>query len=158
MRLTLPAAALFAALFAANAPPAAAADSGWTFAPRDKGVAVLAIGTPATDRDAFRLDCSAGMMTISTWAPSPPRGIAEGSFPTQISVMFGKRELVFAATGSVTGPERTTRVDARIADPAAFLTSLDGVSRLTTVIYAGRRMAVTPTPEQTADFRNACGF
>jgi hypothetical protein len=152
------------ALLAALALPAAAsaAAAGWTLAPGDKGVAALVFGTPGADRDAFRLDCSAGMMTISTWAPSPPRNVTQGTFPTQISVFFGKRELIFAATGSVAasgdGAGRLTRVDARIPEPGPFLTSLDGVSRLTTVIYAGRRMAVTPTAAQTADFRKACGF
>lgn len=156
MRIT-PALALFAALALPAA--ASAAAPGWTLEPGEKAVAALVIGTPGTDRDAFRLDCSAGMMTISTWAPSPPRNVTEGSFPTQISVFFGRREFIFTGTGRVTGGAGgTTRIDARIAEPATFLTSLDGVSRLTTVIYAGRRMAVTPTPTQTADFRKACGF
>ena len=148
------------ALLAALALPAAAhaAAAGWALVPGKQAVAALVFGTPGTDRDAFRLDCSAGLMTISTWANSPPRNIAQGSFPTQVSVFFGKRELIFAATGSVAKPGGLTRVDARLPEPASFLTSLDGVSRLTTVIYAGRRMAVTPTPAQTADFRKACGF
>jgi len=148
-----------ALVFLAAAPAALAAQpAGWTFATGDRQVAALVLGTPGTDRDAFRLDCSAGLMSLSTWANSPPRNVREGSFPTQISVFFGSRELVFAATGRVTGPGGLTRVDARIADPGRFLTSLDGVSRLTTVIYAGRRMAVTPTAAQTADFHKACGF
>jgi hypothetical protein len=145
-------------LLAAAASPLAAQSAGWTLGTGDDKSAALVIGTPGTDRDAFRLDCSAGMMTLSTWAGGPPRGISEGSFPTQISVLFGRRELIFAATGRVTGPGSTTRLDARIAEPGAFLTSLDGVSRLTTVISAGRRMALTPTPAQTAEFRTACGF
>ena len=97
-------------------------------------------------------------MSISTWAGSPPRGVTEGSFPTRLSVFFGNRELAFAATGRVTGPGGTSRIDARIVDPAAFLNSLDQVQRLTTVIFAGRRMAPTPAASQTADFRKACGF
>lgn len=145
-------------LLAAAASPVAAQTVGWTLEPGGNAAAALVFGVPATDRDAFRLDCSGGMMTISTWANSPPRGRTEGSFPTELSVFFGRRELVFAATGQVTGPGGTTRIDARIADPGAFLTSLDQVSRLTTVIYAGRRMAVTPAATQTADFRKACGF
>lgn len=146
------------ALFAAAAVPAAAQAPGWTLGAGDNRTAALVIGTPGTDRDAFRLDCSDGLMSLSTWAGGPPRNISEGSFPTQISVFFGKRELIFAATGRVTGPGGVTRIDARIPEPGAFLASLDGVSRLTTVIYAGRRMAVTPTAMQTADFRKACGF
>lgn len=145
-------------LLAAAAAPVAAQTAAWTFAPGDNKTAALVFGTPATDRDAFRLDCSDGKMSLSTWAGGPPRGVSEGSFPTQISVFFGRRELIFAATGRVTGPGGTSRIDARIADPAAFLASLDQVSRLTTVIYAGRRMAITPATTQTADFRKACGF
>jgi hypothetical protein len=160
MRIPHPAIALLAAL-ALPAAASAAAAPGWTFG-AGAGEAALVFGTPGTDRDAFRLDCSGGKMTISTWAPSPPRNVTQGSFPTQISVFFGKRELIFAATGSVAasgdGAGRLTRVDARIPEPGAFLTSLDGVSRLTTVIYAGRRMAVTPSAAQTAEFRKACGF
>jgi hypothetical protein len=145
------------ALAIAAALPGAAHAAGWTLQPGENA-AGLAFGTPMTDRDAFRLDCSGGMMSISTWAGSPPRGVTEGSFPTRLSVFFGNRELVFAATGRVTGPGGASRVDARIVDPAAFLTSLGQVNRLTTVIYAGRRMAATPTAEQTAGFRKACGF
>lgn len=145
-------------VLAVAAAPAAAQSPGWTLGAGENKTAALVFGTPGTDRDAFRLDCSAGMMSLSTWAGGPPRNIAEGSFPTQISVMFGKRELIFAATGQVAGPGGLTRIDARIPEPGAFLTSLDGVSRLTTIIYAGRRMAVTPTPAQTAEFRKSCGF
>lgn len=145
-------------LVAAVAAPVAAQTAGWTFEPGANAAAALVFGVPATDRDAFRLDCSGGMMTISTWAKGPPRGRTKGSFPTELSVLFGRRELVFAATGNVTGPGGTTRIDARIAEPGTFLTSLDQVSRLTTVIYAGRRMAVTPAAAQTAEFRKACGF
>jgi hypothetical protein len=148
---------LLLAVFAAAAMPVATHAAGWAFEP-GKDTAALVFGTPVSDRDAFRLDCSSGMMSISTWAGSPPRGVTEGSFPTRLSVMFGNRELVFAATGRVTGPGGASRIDARIVDPAAFLTSLDGVSRLTTVIYAGRRMAATPSVEQTAGFRKACSF
>ena len=159
MHIRHPAVALLATLALPAAAHAAAA--GWTFG-TGTNEAALVFGTPGTDRDAFRLDCSGGKMTISTWAPSPPRNVTQGSFPTQISVFFGRRELIFAATGSVAdsgeGAGRLTRIDARLPEPASFLTSLDGVSRLTTVIYAGRRMAVTPTPAQTSDFRKACGF
>jgi hypothetical protein len=149
--------AIALALLVVAAVPVAAQASGWTLQP-GKNTAGLAFGTPVTDRDAFRLDCSGGMMSISTWAGSPPRGVTEGSFPTRLSVFFGNRELVFSATGRVTGPGSASRIDARIVDPGAFLTSLDQVSRLTTVIYAGRRMAASPTAEQTAGFRKACGF
>jgi hypothetical protein len=136
---------------------AAAQPAGWRFEP-GQGAAALVFGTPVSDRDAFRLDCSDGKMSLSTWAASTPRGVSEGSFPTNLSVFFGSRELVFAATGRVTGPDRTTRIDARIPEPGAFLTSLDGVPRLTTVIFAGRRMAPVPGAAQTAAFRKACGF
>lgn len=137
--------------------PAAAQPAGWRFEP-GRGTAALVFGTPVTDRDAFRLDCTDGKMSISTWAASTPRGVSEGSFPTNLSVFFGSRELVFAATGRVTGPDRTTRIDARVPDPGAFLASLGQVQRLTTVIFAGRRMAVAPSAQQRADFRQACGF
>jgi hypothetical protein len=155
MRMFLPAPALFAALFVAM--PVAAEAAGWTSEP-GRGTGALVFGTPVTDRDAFRLDCSGGKMSISTWANSTPRGVSEGNFPTNLSVFFGNRELVFAATGRVTGPGRTSRIDARIADPGAFLTSLGQVQRLTTVIFAGRRMAPVPSAAQTAEFRRACGF
>jgi hypothetical protein len=144
-------------LVAIAAAPAAAEASTWTFEP-GRNIAALVFGVPVTDRDAFRLDCSGGKMSISTWTGSPPRGVTEGSFPTSLSVFFGNRELTFAATGRVTGPGRATRIDARIVDPAAFLTSLDQVNRLTTTIFAGRRMAPTPSAQQTAEFRKACGF
>jgi hypothetical protein len=149
------------ALLVAAATPAAAQSTGWTFEPAKAG-AGLVFGTPLTDRDAFRLDCSGGKMSISTWANSTPRGITTGNFPTTLSVFFGNRELVFTATGRATanasGSGRTSRIDALIADPAAFLTSLDTVPRLTTVIFAGRRMAPVPAAAQTAEFRKACGF
>jgi hypothetical protein len=144
-------------LLATAAAPAAAQPAGWSFEP-GRNTAALVFGTPVTDRDAFRLDCSNNMLSLSTWAGSPPRGVSEGSFPTQISVFFGNRELVFTATGRVTGPGTATRIDARIPDPAAFLASLSQVPRLTTVIHAGRRMAPAPGATQTADFRKACGF
>ena len=137
--------------------PAPASATGWTLEPGQNSTA-LVFGTPAVDRDAFRIDCGSGMLTLSTWARSPPRGVAEGTFPTTLSVFFGNRERVYTASGRVTGPGTTTRVDARIADPAAFLTSLDGVQRLTTVIFAGRRMAPIPAAAQTADLRKACGL
>ena len=148
---------LVVALLAAAAMPVAANATGWSLE-RGTNTGALVFGTPVTDRDAFRLDCSGGKMSISTWAGSPPRGVTEGSFPTRLSVFFGKRELAFAATGRVTGPGGTSRVDARIVDPAAFVNSLDQVQRLTTVIFAGRRMAPTPAAPQSADFRKACGF
>jgi hypothetical protein len=153
MRTLLPCLALFAAVVLAV--PALAA--GWTLEP-GKDAAALVFGTPVVDRDAFRLDCSGGILSLSTWASRPPRGISEGAFPTQLSVFFGRTELAFAATGRVTGPGGTSRIDARIVDPASFLNRLDGVSRLTTVIFAGRRMAPIPAASQTAEFRKSCGF
>ena len=153
MRFHLPA----LALLVASAAPVAAQPAGWTLQPGQNTTA-LVFGTPVTDRDAFRLDCTGGLMSISTWAGSPPRGVTEGNFPTRLSVFFNRTELVFAATGRVTGLGGASRIDARIVDPAAFLDSLDRVSRLTTVIYAGRRMAPAPSPGQTADFRKACAF
>jgi hypothetical protein len=145
------------ALIAALAVPTAASAAGWTLQPANAG-AVLVFGTPVTDRDAFRLECRNGGLTLSTWTGSPPRGVTKGTFPTRLSVFFGNRELVFDATGSVTGPNGASRIDARIVDPAAFLASLDQVSRLTTVIFSGRRMAATPSAAQTAEFRKACKF
>ena len=137
--------------------PVAAHAGGWSHRIGENSSA-LVFGTPVTDRDAFRLECRGGGLTLSTWTGSPPRGVTEGSFPTRLSVFFGNRELAFDATGNVTGPNGASRIDARIVDPKAFLASLDQVSRLTTVIFSGRRMAVSPTAVQTADFRKACGF
>jgi hypothetical protein len=153
MRLVLPALALVASLCGAVDAHAAA----WQLEPGD-GSGALLFGTPAVDRDAFRLDCSGGMLSLSTWTPAPPRGVTDGEFPTRLSVFFGRTELAFAATGRVTGPGRTSRIDARIADPKAFLASLDEVRRLTTVTHAGRRMAPAPASAQIADFGKACGF
>jgi hypothetical protein len=160
MRTTLSAFAfLAAALSASLALPAAAEAAGWALetgtAP---GTATLGYGTPITDRDAFRLDCAGGKLVLSTWAASPPRGITEGNFATRLSVFFGNRELVFDANGRVTGPGGGTRIDAKIPDPRAFVASLDTVRRLTTVIFAGRRMTVAPKPSLTAAFRKACDF
>lgn len=158
MRNILPALALPAlAIFAMAAVPAPAVAAGWTLEP-GKNAAALVFGTPVTDRDAFRFDCSGDKMSLSTWAGNPPRGVSTGSFPTQLSVFLGTTERVFAATGQVTGPGGASRVDARIVDPAGFLSALDRVPRLTTVIYAGRRMAPAPGAALTGDFRKACGF
>lgn len=148
---------LAVACFTAAAVPVAAQAADWRFEP-GLATAALVFGTPVTDRDAFRLDCTDGKMSISTWAASAPRGVREGSFPTSISVFFGNRELVYAATGRVTAPDRTSRIDASIPDPGAFLTLLGQVQRLTTVIFAGRRMAPVPGEAHTTDFRKACGF
>ncbi|KAB7648433.1 hypothetical protein [Polymorphobacter fuscus] len=137
--------------------PASAVAAGWTLEP-GANAAALVFGTPGGDRDAFRFDCSGGMLSLSTWAGSPPRGVSSGTFPTELSVFLGRTEQAFAATGRVTGPGGTSRIDARIVDPAAFLTALDRVPRLTTVIFAGRRMAPVPGAARTADFRKACGF
>jgi hypothetical protein len=153
MRTSLPALALFAALTL----PTAAKAADWTLE-TGTGTATLGYGTPITDRNAFRLDCAGGKLVLSTWAASPPRGITEGNFATSLSVFFGNRELVFDANGRVTGPDGGTRVDAKIPDPKAFVASLDTVRRLTTVIFAGRRMAIAPKPSQTAAFRKACDF
>jgi hypothetical protein len=145
-------------LLALSASPAAAAAPGWMLGTADSGGSALVFGTPGQDRDAFQLYCNAGKLTLTTWTGGPPRGVSDPAFPTTLNVFFGRREILYPASGQVTGPGNLTRIDAPIPDAAAFLTSLDGVSRLTTVIYAGRRMAVTPTPAQTADFRKACGF
>lgn len=147
-----------AALVLMLAAPAAAASPAWVLGSADSGGSALVFGTPGEDRDAFQLYCSNGALTLTTWTGGPPRNVTDKSFPTSLSVFFGRREILYPAAGSVTGPGTLTRIDAPIPDPGPFLTSLDGVSRLTTVIYAGRRMAVTPTPAQTVEFRKACGF
>jgi hypothetical protein len=146
------------ALFALSALPAAAAAPAWVLGSSEGGGSALVFGTPGQDRDAFQLYCTGGKLTLTTWTGGPPRNVTDKSFPTTLNVFFGRREILYPAIGQVTGPGTLTRIDAPIPDAGPFLTSLDGVSRLTTVIYAGRRMAVTPTPAQTAEFRKACGF
>lgn len=145
-------------LLALAASPVAAAAPGWMLGTADSGGSALVFGTPGQDRDAFQLYCNAGRLTLTTWTGGPPRGVSDPAFPTRLSVFFGSREILYPASGQVTGPGTLTRIDAPIPDPGPFLTSLDGVSRLTTVIYAGRRMAVTPGPALTSEFRKACGF
>ena len=155
MRNYLPAVAVLALIAATAAVPASALATPWSLKAATNAT-TLVFGAPGVDRDAFRLNCRGGTMTISTWATSPPRGVTEAVFPTRLSVFFERTELVFTATGRVAGPGNTTRIDAQIIDPTGFLASLGQVNRLTTIIFAGRRMATVPLPEQTAAFGKAC--
>lgn len=141
--------------FAAALPLAApaAAQAGWTVE-TTPAAAALVFGEPRT-ANAFRMDCSGGKMSLSTWTRRLPRNITEGEFPSRLSVFQGNRELVLGGTGRVL-PEGGTRVDALVADREAFLRGVGQNRLLTVVTFAGRAKAPAPTAEQLEAFGKAC--
>jgi hypothetical protein len=141
-----------AATTLALAAPAAAATA-WTLDVQPT-TAALVIGEPRTP-NAFRMDCSGGKMSLSTWTRRLPRNITEGEFPSRLSVFQGNTELVLGGTGRVL-PEGGTRVDALVADRDAFLRGVGQNRLLTVVTFAGRAKATAPTAEQLEAFRQAC--
>lgn len=150
-RSTLAALALPALLLLAT--PPAAAQAGWAIE-QTNASAGFVFGKPQTP-NAFRLDCSGGKMSLSTWTSRLPRNVTEGEFPSRLSVFQGNRELVLGGTGRVL-PDGGTRVDALVADREAFLTGMGQNRFLTVVTFAGRAKAPAPTAEQIEAFRTAC--
>jgi hypothetical protein len=142
-----------AALAALSLAAPAAADAAWTLDVQPT-TAALVFGEPRT-ANAFRMDCSGGKMSLSTWTSRLPRNISEGEFPSRLSVFQGNRELVLGGTGRVL-PEGGTRVDALVADRDAFLTGVGQNRLLTVVTFAGRAKAPAPAAEQLDSFRKAC--
>ncbi|MGL6044100.1 MAG: hypothetical protein ACRC1J_09265 [Sandaracinobacteroides sp.] len=149
---SLAAAALVGAALALTAAPAIAA-AGWTIETR-LDTAGLSFGKPQTP-NAFRLDCSGGKTSLSTWTTRLPRNISEGEFPSRLSVFQGNREIVMGGTGRVL-EGGGTRVDVLIADRDAFLTGMGQNRRLVVVSFAGRGTAPAPTATQLADFAKVC--
>ncbi len=142
--------ALAATTLSLGAPATA---SGWTLDVQPT-TAALVLGEPRT-ANAFRMDCSGGKMSLSTWTQRLPRNITEGDFPTRLSVFQGNTELVLGGTGRVL-PEGGTRVDALVADRDAFLRGVGQNRLLTVVTFAGRAKATAPTAEQLEAFQKAC--
>ena len=145
------AALLALAFLAASAP--AAAQQGWRMDARDTTAALL-FGKPET-AGAFRLDCSDGQMSLSTWTARSPRQVTEGEFPTRLSVFQGNREIILGGTGRVI-PAGGTRVDALVADRLAFLKGMGRNRRLVVVSFAGRATAPAPEAALLSDLRDAC--
>jgi hypothetical protein len=140
---------LAALLFAAPA----AAQTGWTVE-TSPTTAAMVIGKPET-ANAFRLDCSGGKMSLSTWTSRLPRNITEGEFPTRLSVFQGNREIVLGGTGRVL-PAGGTRLDALVADRQSFLQGMGRNSRLVVVTFAGRNTVAAPEAETLGAFTEAC--
>jgi hypothetical protein len=151
MTRTLPALALASALALLAAP--AAAQSGWTVNTGDSATAIV-FGKPETP-NAFRLDCSSGKMSLSTWTSRRPRNVTEGEFPTRLSVFQGKTEIVLGGTGRVL-PAGGTRIDALVANRESFLLGMGRNSRLVVVSFAGRATAPAPDAALLGEFTKAC--
>jgi hypothetical protein len=147
-------AAVFAAPVLALA-SAAAAQQGWQIETGGTTAAAMMFGKADT-AGAFRLDCSGGRMRLSTWTSRLPRNVTEGEFPTRLSVFQGKREIVLGGTGSVR-PAGGARLDALVADRAAFLTGMGRNRRFVVVTFAGRSTAPAPDATTLAAFSEACG-
>jgi hypothetical protein len=148
-----PATRIALALLLLPAAVPATAQSGWTIETRMDNVA-LTFGEPQT-LNAFRLDCSGGKTSLSTWTTRLPRNITEGEFPSRLSVFQGNREIVLGGTGRVL-EAGGTRIDALIADRDAFLAGMGQNRRLVVVSFAGRGTAPAPTAAQLADFGKVC--
>jgi hypothetical protein len=131
----------------------AGAQPAWTLEAGPSAAALL-FGAPETV-NAFRLDCSAGTLSLSTWTTRRPRNVSEGAFPTRLRVFQGRTELDFGATGRVL-PAGGTRVDALVGDPATFLAGVGRTPRFVVVTFQSRAMAPAPTAAQLADFGKAC--
>ena len=140
-------------LFLLASGAAQAQDNGWTLEVQP-ATAALVRGKPQT-ANAFRIDCGAAKMSLSTWTSRLPRNIREGEFPSSLSVFQGRTELVLGGTGRVL-PTGGTRVDALVADQAGFLRGIGQNSRFVVVTFAGRATAAAPTAQQLADFGKAC--
>ncbi len=139
------------ALALASAP--AAAQTGWTVDTRETTTAMV-FGKPET-ANAFRFDCSAGKMSISTWTSRLPRNITEGEFPTRLSVFQGNTEIVLGGTGRVL-PAGGTRIDALVGNRESLLQGMGRNSRLVVVSFAGRATAPAPDAMLLTEFTEAC--
>jgi hypothetical protein len=131
----------------------AAAQSGWTVTTTPTTSAMV-LGAPET-ANAFRLDCSAGKMSLSTWTSRLPRNVTEGEFPTRLSVFQGNREIVLGGTGRVLA-NGGTRLDALVANRQSFLEGMGRNSRLVVVTFAGRNTAPAPEAHTLNAFTEAC--
>jgi hypothetical protein len=131
----------------------AAAQTGWTVNSTPT-TAAMVIGKPET-ANAFRLDCSGGKMSLSTWTSRLPRNVTEGEFPTRLSVFQGNREIVLGGNGRVL-PSGGTRLDALVANRQSFLEGMGRNSRLVVVTFAGRNTAPAPEAETLKAFSEAC--
>lgn len=131
----------------------AAAQTSWTVQTTPT-TAAMVIGKPET-ANAFRLDCSGGKMSLSTWTSRLPRNVTEGEFPTRLSVFQGNREIVLGGNGRVL-PSGGTRLDALVANRQSFLEGMGRNSRLVVVTFAGRNTAAAPEAETLKAFTEAC--
>lgn len=132
---------------------AQAETGGWTLHVQP-AAAALVHGAPET-ANAFRIDCSGGKMSLSTWTSRRPRNVSEGEFPSSLSVFQGRTELVPGGTGQVL-PAGGTRLNALVADQPGFLRGIGQNSRFVVATFAGRAMAAAPTAQQLTDFGAAC--
>jgi hypothetical protein len=131
----------------------AAAQTGWTVQTTPTTAAIL-FGKPETS-PAFRLDCSGGKMSLSTWTSRLPRNVTEGEFPTRLSVFQGNREIVLGGTGRVLA-NGGTRLDALVENRQSFLQGMGRNSRLVVVTFAGRNTAPAPEADALKAFTEAC--
>lgn len=131
----------------------AAAQTGWTVqtTPTTAG---MVFGKPETPA-AFRLDCSGGKMSLSTWTSRLPRNVTEGEFGTRMSVFQGNREISLGGTGRVLAGGGA-RLDALVANRQSFLEGMGRNSRLVVVTFAGRNTAPAPDAETLKAFSEAC--
>jgi hypothetical protein len=141
------------ALLAVPVAAPVAAQTGWTVDTRETTTAMV-FGKPETP-NAFRLDCSGGKMSLSTWTSRLPRNVTEGEFPTRLSVFQGNREIVLGGTGRVL-PAGGTRVDALVANRQSLLEGMGRNSRLVVVSFAGRATAPAPEAALLGQFTEAC--
>lgn len=131
----------------------AAAQTGWTVQTTPT-TAAMVFGKPET-ANAFRLDCSGGKMSLSTWTSRLPRNITDGEFGTRLSVFQGNREISLGGNGRVL-PAGGTRLDALVANRQSFLEGMGRNSRLVVVTFAGRTTAPAPDAETLKAFSEAC--
>lgn len=144
---------LSALLLAAPAAAQSGSAPGWAIDTADTTTA-MRFGKPDT-AGSFRLDCSAGKMSLSTWTSRLPRDITEGEFPTRLSVFQGNREIVMGGTGRVL-PAGGTRLDALVAARESFLAGMGRNSRFVVVTFAGRTTAPAPDAATLTAFSEAC--
>jgi hypothetical protein len=131
----------------------AAGQTSWTVQTTPTTTAMV-FGKPE-EATAFRLDCSGGKMSLSTWTSRLPRNVTEGEFPTRMSVFQGNREISLGGNGRVLAGGGT-RLDALVANRQSFLEGMGRNSRLVVVTFAGRNTAPAPDAETLKAFSEAC--